>query len=141
MGGRIHDVEVDPDDHATIYVATASGGLWKSTNHGITWASIFGETGENTFGDVAIFAGDSKRLWAGTGEQNNRQSSSWGGGVFRSDDAGATWRHVGLRATSSMARAVLHPTNPDVAWVAAVGNLGRPTAERGVYRTRDGGAT
>jgi photosystem II stability/assembly factor-like uncharacterized protein len=141
MGGRIHDVEVDPDDHATIYVATASGGLWKSANHGITWASIFDETGENTFGDVAIFAGDSKRLWAGTGEQNNRQSSSWGGGVFRSDDAGATWRHVGLRETSSIARVVLHPTNPDVAWVAAVGNLWRPTAERGVYRTRDGGAT
>jgi photosystem II stability/assembly factor-like uncharacterized protein len=141
MGGRIHDVEVDPTDPAILYVATASGGLWKSTNHGTTWAPIFDATGENAFGDVALFAGDARLLWAGTGEQNNRQSSTWGGGVFRSDDAGATWRYVGLRETSSIARVVLHPTDPQVAWVAAVGNLWRPTAERGVYRTTDGGAT
>jgi photosystem II stability/assembly factor-like uncharacterized protein len=141
MGGRIHDVEVDPRDHSTIYVAAAGGGLWKTTNHGILWTPIFDATGENAFGDVAIFAGDSKIVWAGTGEQNNRQSSTWGGGIYRSTDAGATWTFLGLRETASIARVVLHPTDPNVAYVAAVGNLWRPTAERGVYRTTDGGAT
>ncbi len=141
MGGRIHDVEVDPNDHSTIYVATAGGGLWKTVNHGILWTPIFDETGENAFGDVAIFAGDSKLLWAGTGEQNNRQSSTWGGGVYKSTDAGSTWTFVGLRETSSIARVVLHPTDANTVYIAAVGNLWRPTAERGVYRTRDGGAT
>jgi photosystem II stability/assembly factor-like uncharacterized protein len=110
-------------------------------NHGILWSSIFDATGENAFGDVAIFAGDSKVLWAGTGEQNNRQSSTWGGGIYKSTDAGSTWTFLGLRETSSIARVVLHPTDVNTAYVAAVGNLWRPNAERGVYRTRDGGAT
>lgn len=141
MGGRIHDVEVDPNDHSTIYAATAGGGLWKTVNHGILWSPIFDATGENAFGDVAIFAGDSKVLWAGTGEQNNRQSSTWGGGIYRSTDAGETWTFLGLRETSSIARVVLHPTDVNTAYVAAVGNLWRPNPERGVYRTKDGGAT
>jgi photosystem II stability/assembly factor-like uncharacterized protein len=141
MGGRIHDVEVDPTDHSTFYVATAGGGLWKTTNHGILWTPIFDATGENAFGDVAIFAGNPNIVWAGTGEQNNRQSSTWGGGIYRSTDAGATWTFLGLRETSSIAKVVLHPTDPNTAYVAAVGNLWRPTAERGVYRTTDAGAS
>ena len=139
MGGRIHDVEVDPRDVATIYVAAAGGGVWKTTNHGTTWAPIFDATGENSFGDLAISPVDSRVIWAGTGEQNNRQSSTWGGGVYRSTDAGATWTFLGLRETASIARVVAHPTDVNVAYVAAVGNLWRPTAERGVYRTRDAG--
>jgi photosystem II stability/assembly factor-like uncharacterized protein len=141
MGGRVHDVEVDPSDPSTIYVATASGGLWKTTNHGVLWTPIFDATGENAFGDVAVFRGDPRVVWAGTGEQNNRQSSTWGGGVFRSTDGGATWRFVGLRETAAIARVVLHPTDANRAWVAALGNLWRPTADRGVYRTTDGGVT
>ncbi|MBY0491945.1 MAG: hypothetical protein K2R93_19040 [Gemmatimonadaceae bacterium] len=141
MGGRIHDVEVDPKDPSTIYVAAAGGGVWKTTNHGILWTPIFDETGENSFGDLAIFAGDTKIVWAGTGEQNNRQSSTWGGGVYRSTDGGATWKYVGLRETASIARVLLHPTDPNIAWVAAAGNLWKPTSERGVYKTTDAGAT
>src|SRR3954466_10518063 len=73
-GGRVHDIEVDPTDPATIYVASASGGIWKTTNHGTFWTQIFEGQPDNTFGDVAIFAGDPRIVWAGTGEQNNRQS-------------------------------------------------------------------
>lgn len=141
MGGRIHDVEVDPRDASTIYIAAASGGVWKTTNHGILWSPIFDNTGENTFGDLAIFAGDSRIIWAGTGEQNNRQSSSWGGGVYRSTDGGTTWTSLGLKETASIARVVLHPTDANVAYVAASGNLWRPTPDRGVYRTTDAGRT
>src|SRR5687768_15006761 len=117
-GGRIHDVQLDPRDPAVLYIAAASGGLWKTTNKGMTWKDIFAGQPDNTFGALAIFAGDPKILWAGTGEQNNRQSSSWGGGVYRSTDGGATWTHVGLRETRAIARVVLHPTNAAVAYVA-----------------------
>lgn len=141
MGGRIQDVEVDPRDPSTIYVGAAAGGIWKTTNHGTTWSAIFDGQNDNTFGDIAIFPGDSKIVWAGTGEQNNRQSSSWGGGVYRSIDAGATWSFVGLKESGSIGRVLLHPTNPDIAWVAVVGNLWKPSTERGVYKTTDAGRT
>jgi photosystem II stability/assembly factor-like uncharacterized protein len=141
MGGRIHDVEVDPKDPSTIFLAAAGGGLWKTTNHGILWTPVFDETGENSFGDVAISPVDSRIIWAGTGEQNNRQSSTWGGGIYRSTDGGTSWTFLGLRETASIARVVAHPANPDIAFVAAVGNLWRPSSERGVYRTTDAGRT
>src|SRR5450756_2208510 len=83
-GGRVHDIEVDPKDPAIIYVAAATGGIWKTTNHGTFWKPIFERQPDNTFGDIAIFEADPKIIWAGTGEQNNRQSSSWGSGVYRS---------------------------------------------------------
>ena len=140
-GGRVHDVEVDPKDPSTIYVAAASGGIWKTTNHGTFWTPIFEGQADNTFGDLAIFPGDSKIVWAGTGEQNNRQSSSWGGGIYRSIDGGATWTHLGLTNTRSIARVVLHPTNPDIAYVAAAGNLWAASPDRGVYKTTDAGKT
>lgn len=141
MGGRVHDVEVDPRDPSTIYVGAAAGGLWKSTNKGTTWTSIFDATADNTFGDIAIFPGDSKIVWAGTGEQNNRQSSSWGGGIYRSTDAGATWTFLGLKNSGSIARVLLHPTDANVAWVAVVGDLWKPSTERGLYKTTDAGKT
>jgi photosystem II stability/assembly factor-like uncharacterized protein len=140
-GGRITDVEIHPDHPSTIYVATASGGIWKSTNRGQVWKPIFDDQPVSTFGDVAIAPSNPNRLYAGTGEQNNRQSTSWGNGVYRSDDAGATWRHLGLTGTRHVGRIVVHPTNPDVAWVAGLGNLWAENEERGVFRTRDGGAT
>ena len=141
MGGRIHDVEVDPRDPATIYIGAAAGGMWKSTNKGTTWTPVFDGQADNTFGDIAIFPGDSKVIWAGTGEQNNRQSSSWGGGVYRSTDAGATWTFLGLKETASIGRVVPHPTDANTAWVAAVGNLWKPSMERGVFKTTDAGRT
>lgn len=141
MGGRVHDVEAVPSDAATVYVVTASGGVWKSTNRGITWASIFDDYPVSTGGDLAIFAGNSNILWLGTGEQNNRQSSSWGNGMYRSTDAGKTWTHIGLDATAAIAKVRLHPTDPNVAWVAAAGNLWKSNPERGVYKTTDAGRT
>ena len=138
-GGRIHDVEALPADPSTIYVATASGGLWKSVNRGITWTNLWEHMPVSTFGDLAIAPSDPNILYAGTGEQQNRQSTSWGNGVYRSDDAGATWRHLGLEETRHTGRVQVHPSNPDIVYVAALGNLWRSTPDRGVYRSRDGG--
>ena len=140
-GGRIHDVEALPDDPATIYAATASGGLWKTTNGGTTWSAIFDDQPVSTFGDVAIAPSNPDVIWAGTGEQNNRQSSSWGNGVYRSTDGGQTWTHLGLEETRHIGRVRVHPEDPDVAYVAALGTLWAPSEERGVYKTTDGGAT
>ena len=140
-GGRIHDVEALPQDPATIYVATASGGLWKTTNKGTTWEALFQDQPVSTFGDIAIAPSDPRVIYAGTGEQNNRQSTSWGNGVYRSDDGGKTWRHLGLVETRHIGRIRVHPHNPDVVYVAASGNLWKENEERGVYRSRDGGKT
>jgi photosystem II stability/assembly factor-like uncharacterized protein len=138
-GGRIHDLQIDPTNPAVLYAGAATGGLWKSTNNGDTWTDIFGRQPDNTFGALAIFPGDTRIIWAGTGEQNNRQSSSWGGGVYRSADAGETWTYLGLHDTRSIGRVVLDPLDPDVAFVAAVGNLWTGNAERGVFKTTDAG--
>jgi photosystem II stability/assembly factor-like uncharacterized protein len=138
-GGRIHDLQIDPKDPATLYVGAATGGIWKTTNKGVTWKDVFGKQPDNTFGALAIFSGDSKIIWAGTGENNNRQSSSWGGGVYRSTDAGETWSYLGLHDTRAIGRVVLHPTDPNVAYVAAVGNLWKGNPERGVFKTTDAG--
>ncbi|UCC49744.1 MAG: hypothetical protein JSV41_06185 [Gemmatimonadota bacterium] len=140
-GGRIHDVEALPDDPSTIYLATASGGLWKSINKGTTWTPIFDNQPVSTFGDVAIAPANPLVIWAGTGEQNNRQSTSWGNGVYRSNDGGQTWTHLGLDETRHIGRVLVHPSDPEIAYVAALGNLWAPSRERGVYKTSDGGAT
>ncbi len=138
-GGRVHDVEAVPSDPSIMYVAAASGGLWKSTNRGHTWTNLTDTMAVSTFGDVALAPSDPNIVYAGTGEQQNRQSSSYGNGVYRSDDGGATWRHLGLENTRHIGRIRVHPTNPDIAYVAALGNLWAGSADRGVYRTRDGG--
>ena len=138
-GGRIHDVEAIPSDPSVIFAATASGGLWKSTNRGITWRNVFDTMAVSTFGDVSVAPSDHQILYAGTGEQNNRQSTSWGNGVYRSDDGGESWQHLGLTETRHIGKVRVHPSNPDVVYVAALGNLWAPSQERGVFRSRDGG--
>jgi photosystem II stability/assembly factor-like uncharacterized protein len=140
-GGRVHDVEALPGDPSTIYVATASGGIWKSSNKGTTWTPVFEGQAVSTFGDLAIAPSDPNVIWAGTGEQNNRQSTSWGNGVYRLTDGGRSWVHLGLEETRHIGRVVVHPSDPDVAYVAALGNLWAPSSERGVFKTDDGGAT
>ena len=140
-GGRIHDIAVDPTDPTTMYVAAATGGIWKTTNRGTFWFPIFDGMPENTFGDLAIAPSNHLVIYAGSGEQNNRQSSSWGSGVYKTTDGGATWTHIGLANTASIGRVIVHPTNPDIVWVAAVGNLWKPSPDRGVYKTTDGGRT
>ena len=140
-GGRIHDIEALPDDPSTIYAATASGGLWKTTNKGTTWKPLFDDQPVSTFGDVAIAPSNPDVVWAGTGEQNNRQSTSWGNGVYRSTNGGETWTHLGLEETRHIGEVRVHPEDPDVAYVAAQGNLWAPSETRGVYKTIDGGET
>ena len=138
-GGRIHDVEALPNDPSTIYLATASGGIWKTINKGTTWTPIFDDQAVSTFGDIGIAPSNPDIIYAGTGEQNNRQSTSWGNGVYRSNDAGATWSHTGLEDTRHIGEVIVDPNDPDVAYVAALGNLWAPSSERGVFKTTNGG--
>ncbi|MDH5759094.1 MAG: hypothetical protein OEZ65_05845 [Gemmatimonadota bacterium] len=140
-GGRVHDIEAIPGDPSTLYVASASGGLWKSTNRAHTWVNVFDTMAVSTFGDVALAPSNPDIVYAGTGEQNNRQSTSYGNGVYRSDDGGDSWRHLGLAETRHIGKVEIHPTDPDVAYVAALGNLWAASDDRGVYRTTDGGAS
>jgi photosystem II stability/assembly factor-like uncharacterized protein len=138
-GGRVHDIEAIPSDPSTLYVASASGGLWKSVNRGQTWINVFDDMPVSTFGDVALAPSNPEIVYAGTGEQQNRQSTSYGNGVYRSDDGGGTWRHLGLEETRHIGRVRIHPSNADVAYVAALGNLWAPSQQRGVFKTTDGG--
>jgi photosystem II stability/assembly factor-like uncharacterized protein len=140
-GGRIHAIAVDPRDPSTMYVGSATGGIWKTTNKGTFWTPAFEGQPENSFGALAISPANPNIIWAGSGEQQNRQSSSWGSGVYKSMDAGATWTHAGLAQTASIARVIAHPTDANVAYVAAVGNLWKANADRGVFKTTDGGRT
>src|SRR5204862_1437129 len=122
-------------------VAPASGGNWKTTAKGDTGKYASAGQPDNAFGALAIFARDSKIIWAGSGEQNNRQSASWGGGICRSVDGGETWSHLGLHDTRSIGRVVLDPADPNVAYVAAAGNLWAGNPDRGVFKTTDAGRT
>ncbi len=139
MGGRIDDFAVVESDPSIVYVGSASGGILKTVNAGTTWEPIFDNEEVSTIGDLAIAPSSPDTVWVGTGEANNRQSSSWGNGVYKSTDAGKTWQHMGLRATESIARIVVHPTNPNIVYVAAIGKLWGPSKERGLYKTTDGG--
>jgi photosystem II stability/assembly factor-like uncharacterized protein len=133
MGGRVTAVAVAPGRPSTMYVGAASGGVWKTTNDGITWTPVIG--------DVAVAPSRPETVWVGTGESNARNSVSWGDGVYQSVDGGKTWKHRGLRQTHHVGRVVVHPKDPDVVYVAALGRLWGPNAERGLFRTRDGGVT
>src|SRR6266851_1264532 len=141
MGGRIDDFAVVESNPNIVYVGTAAGGVWKTTNNGTTWEPIFDKESVSTIGDIAIAPSDPSVVWVGTGEPNNRQSSSWGDGAYKSLDGGKTWKKMGLEATRHIGRIVIHPKNPDVVYVAALGHLWGPNPERGVYKTTDGGKT
>jgi photosystem II stability/assembly factor-like uncharacterized protein len=139
MGGRIDDFAVLESSPNVVYVGTASGGVWKTTNNGTTWEPVFDKESVSTIGDIAIAPSDPSIVWVGTGEPNNRQSSSWGDGAYKSLDGGKTWKKMGLEATRHIGRIVIHPRNPEVVYVAALGHLWGPNPERGVYKTSDGG--
>jgi len=141
MGGRIDDFAVVERNPDIIYVGTASGGVWKTTNKGVTWEPIFNDQSTSTIGDVTVAPSNPDIIWVGTGEPNNRQSSSWGNGVYRSTDGGNTWKNMGLRDTHHIGRIVIHPTNPDIVYVAGLGHLWGPNKERGLFKTADGGKT
>mgnify|MGYP001604038656 CR=1 FL=1 len=141
MAGRATDIEAVDDDPATVLVAAASGGVWKSTNAGTTWEPIFDRYGSANIGDVAIFQPNPGIIWVGTGESCVRNSVGWGDGVYKSTDGGKTFTNVGLRDTHHISEVVTHPTNPDIVYVAAQGHLWAHTGERGVFKTIDGGKT
>lgn len=141
ISGRSCDVDVvgPKGKNYTMYVATASGGLWKTENEGTSWEPIFEQGASTAFGDVTIAPSDPNIIWIGTGEQNIFRSSQAGCGVYKSTDAGKTWQHMGLADTYTIPRIVIHPRNPDIVYVAASGHEWTFNAERGVYKTTDGG--
>ena len=141
MGGRITDVEGLPGPSKTFYVAAASGGIWKTTNNGITFRPLFDEPRVAAMGDIAIAPSDSMQIWAGTGEEDSRNSISAGGGIYKSTDGGESWELMGLDDAQVFGRIVVHPENPDVVWAAALGHVWGANEERGLYRTKDGGET
>jgi photosystem II stability/assembly factor-like uncharacterized protein len=139
MGGRIDDVAVDESRPWVLYVGTASGGLWKSENMGTTWRPLFDGEETSSIGDVAVSPSDPDILWVGTGEPNNRQSSTFGAGVYKSEDGGASFTRLGLEESGHIGKVIVHPRDPSRVWVAALGPLWAAGGERGVYRTLDGG--
>ncbi|HTE45410.1 MAG TPA: hypothetical protein VK636_09225, partial [Gemmatimonadaceae bacterium] len=142
--GRVDDIAVARvrGEADAIYVASASGGLFKSANNGVSWSPVFDAVDAMmSIGAVAVAPSSPQTVWVGTGEANTRQSSSWGDGVYKSTDAGKTWTNVGLKDTRSIGRIVVDPMDPNNVYVAAQGHLWGPNAERGVFKTADGGRT
>jgi photosystem II stability/assembly factor-like uncharacterized protein len=141
MSGRVAAIAAVPGDQGTIYVGAATGGVWKSTDHGMTWTPIFDDQAVAAVGALAIQPGAPEVLWVGTGEGNPRNSASVGKGIYRTTDGGKTWAHLGLEKTERIHRILLDPTDPDIAWVGALGQEWGENADRGVYKTVDGGRT
>ena len=141
MGGRVDDIAVDESNPSVIYVGYATGGVWKTTNNGTTWGPIFDEYPVSSIGDIEIAASNPNIVYVGTGEPNNRQSSSFGAGVYKSTDGGRKFEYVGLKDTQSIAKIVVHPKDPNIVYVAAVGHLFGPNPERGLFKSTDGGKT
>ncbi len=141
MGGRIDVVTAHPDRPWVLYLGAASGGVWRSVNMGTTWHPIFDGHEISSIGDVAIAPSNPDIVWVGTGEPNNRQSSSFGYGVYKSEDGGATFSHVGLERSGHIGQVVVHPSDPRTVFVSALGPLWSAGGERGVFRTRDSGKT
>ena len=141
MSGRVTDIAVPRKERYTVYCATATGGVWKTTNNGTTWLPIFDQQGSSSIGAIAVSDSDSNVVWVGTGEANASSYSSWGDGVYKSVDSGNTWKHMGLADTHHIGRIVIDPADPDIVFVAALGHLWGSNAERGLYKTTDGGET
>ncbi len=141
IGGRIDDFAVVESNPSVYYVGFATGGVFKTVNNGTTFTPIFDTYPTSSIGDIAVAPSDPNIVYVGTGEPNNRQSSSFGDGIYKSTDAGKTFTNVGLKDTQSIARIVIHPTKPDIVYVAVIGHLFGPNKERGLYKTIDGGKT
>ena len=141
MGGRVADVEGVPGDPSVVYVASGSGGLWKTTNGGVTWKPIFERQGTISIGDIALAPSNPEVVWVGTGESNVRNSVSFGDGVYKSTDGGKTWQHMGLKETEHISAIAINPQNPDIVYIGALGHAFGPNEERGVFMTTDGGKT
>jgi photosystem II stability/assembly factor-like uncharacterized protein len=139
--GRIVGIAVHPRDPATVYIAAASGGVWKTENAGASWQPIFDGQGSFSIGVIALDPRDPRIVWVGTGENNSQRSVGYGDGVYKSVDAGRSWKKVGLERSEHIGRIVIDPRDGNVAYVAAQGPLWGPGGDRGLYKTTDGGAT
>ncbi|VAV83711.1 Glycosyl hydrolase, BNR repeat precursor, partial [hydrothermal vent metagenome] len=139
-GNRAIAVAGVPGDPMISYIGAASGGLWKTTDGGVSWNSIFDDQDVSSIGSIAIAPSNPDVLWVGTGETFLiRPAHAMGDGVYKSEDAGKTWKNMGLEKTGRIGRIVIHPTNPDIVYVAALGHTHGPQQERGIYKTIDGG--
>jgi photosystem II stability/assembly factor-like uncharacterized protein len=141
MGGRLDDIAVSESDPNVIYIGYAVGGVFKSENNGTTFAPVFQTYTTASIGDIAVDPHNPDVVYVGTGEPNNRQTASFGDGIYKSTDGGKTFVHQGLEATQTIARIVIDPRNTNVVYVASPGHLFGPSADRGVYKTTDGGKT
>jgi hypothetical protein len=139
QSGRFVDFAVVQQEPTTFYAATASGHLWKTINNGITFEPMFENERIFSIGDVAVAPSNPDIVWVGSGEANNSRSSYWGDGVYKSTNAGKTWKNMGLKESHHIGRIVIHPKNPDIVYVAALGHLYSMNPERGLYLTTDGG--
>lgn len=141
MSGRIADVAIHPTNDNTWYVAVGSGGVWKTTNAGTTWQPIFDQQNVYSTGCITIDPSNNHTIWLGTGENVGGRHVSFGDGIYKSDDDGATWTNMGLASSQHISKIIVHPTNSDVIWVAAQGPLWNEGGERGIYKSDDGGKT
>ena len=140
-GGRAIAVTGVPSQPYTYYFGAVAGGVWKTTDGGVTWNPLFDKQNISSIGALAVSDSDPNILYVGSGEACIRGNISFGDGVYKSTDAGKTWTNIGLKDTRHIGAVIIHPTNPDVAFVAALGHAYGPNTERGVFRTRDGGKT
>ncbi len=141
MSGRIVDIDANPLDPTEMYVAYASGGLWRSRTNGLSFESLFDGEASMVLGDIAVDWGRGEVIWIGTGENNSSRSSYAGTGIYRSLDHGESWEHMGLTETHRIGRILIHPADSQTVWVAALGALYSPSPHRGIYKTSDGGQT
>jgi len=139
--GRISDFAVNPNNPSEYYVATSSGGVWKTVNAGTTYKPIFDEQGSYSIGCVTMDPSNSSTIWVGTGENNNQRSVAYGDGVYKSNDGGSSWKNVGLENSEHIGKIIVHPEDSNTAWVAAIGPLWSSGGDRGLYKTTDGGET
>lgn len=141
MSGRIADIEVDRNDPATWFVAVGSGGVWKTTNSGITWEPIFDKEAVFSIGDVTIDPNNSNIIWVGTGENNGGRHLSFGDGVYKSLDGGKTWKNMGLKKSEHISDIIIDPKDSNIVYVSSQGPLWSKGGERGLFKTTDGGKT
>jgi len=139
LSGRIADIAIDPQNENRWFVAVGSGGVWKTENSGTTWKPLFDEQNSYSTGCVTIDPTNSNVIWVGTGENVGGRHVAYGDGIYKSIDGGETWKNMGLKSSEHISKIVVHPTNPDIVWVASQGPLWNKGGERGVYKTTDGG--
>ena len=141
MSGRIADIAWHPEDLSVWYVAVGSGGVWKTSNAGVTWKPIFDEQSRYSIGNVTVDPSNPHVVWVGTGEDVGGRHVGFGDGIYRSDDGGQTWVNKGLKDSQHISTIIVHPENSDIVWVAVHGPLWSPGGDRGLFMTRDGGET